>query len=74
MVFTGIDKAKFRRPVVPGDQLRIEVEVLAWRRTAARLHGTVYVGDKRVCEAAISCRLVSRSRGDENADAATDNA
>src|SRR5215472_378812 len=31
MVFTGIDRARFRRPVVPGDQLRIEVEVKAWR-------------------------------------------
>src|ERR1043166_8533260 len=33
MVFTGIEKARFRRPVVPGDQLRIEVQVKAWRDT-----------------------------------------
>src|SRR5947209_12716023 len=33
MVFTGIEKARFRRPVVPGDQLRIEVVVKAWRIT-----------------------------------------
>jgi len=39
MVFTGIEKARFRRPVVPGDQLRIEVVVRAWRMTAARLGG-----------------------------------
>src|SRR5215469_13537963 len=31
MVFAGIERARFRRPVVPGDQLRIEVEVKAWR-------------------------------------------
>src|ERR1700684_755269 len=31
MVFTGIERAKFRRPVSPGDQLRIEVEVQGWR-------------------------------------------
>ena len=31
MVFTGIERAKFRRPVSPGDQLRIEVEVMGWR-------------------------------------------
>src|SRR3954464_15474509 len=37
MVFTGIERARFRRPVVPGDQLRIEVEVLAWRMTAVRM-------------------------------------
>ena len=34
MVFTGIDDAKFRRPVVPGDQVRIEVTVLNWRTSA----------------------------------------
>src|SRR4030095_9772313 len=39
MVFTGIEKARFRRPVTPGDQLRIEVTVLAWRRTAVRMEG-----------------------------------
>src|SRR5690348_14277973 len=46
MVFTGIEKARFRRPVVPGDQVRLEVEVRAWRITAARLEGKAYVGGK----------------------------
>src|SRR5882762_3322803 len=36
MVFTGIERARFRRPVVPGDQLRIEVEVKAWREGGGR--------------------------------------
>ncbi len=48
MVFTGIERARFRRPVVPGDQLRIEVEVKAWRMTAVRMAGKAFVGDKRV--------------------------
>jgi 3-hydroxyacyl-[acyl-carrier-protein] dehydratase len=61
MVFTGIEKARFRRPVVPGDQLRIEVEVKSWRMNAVRMEGKVYVGDKRVTEATVSCRLVPRS-------------
>src|SRR5207302_3127825 len=43
MVFTGIDRARFRRPVVPGDQLKIEVVVLAWRRIAARMGCTATV-------------------------------
>src|SRR5215831_13585022 len=34
IVFTGIEKARFRRPVVPGDQLRIEIDVLNWRPAA----------------------------------------
>ena len=61
MVFTGIEKARFRRPVVPGDQLRIEVEVRAWRITAARLEGKAYIGDKVAAEATVTCRLVPRS-------------
>jgi 3-hydroxyacyl-[acyl-carrier-protein] dehydratase len=63
MVFTGIEKARFRRPVAPGDQLRIEVEVLAWRRIAVRMGGKVYVDGKVACEATISCALVDRSSG-----------
>lgn len=63
MVFTGIEKARFRRPVVPGDQLRIEVEVKAWRGDAVRMQGIAYVEDKRVAEAIVTCRLVDRDRG-----------
>src|ERR1700719_1720206 len=62
MVFTGIEKARFRRPVVPGDQLRIEVEVKSWRVSAVRMVGKVFVGDKRVAEATVTCQLVDRSR------------
>src|SRR2546421_690941 len=63
MVFTGIEKARFRRPVVPGDQLRIEVDVKAWRGDAVRMQGTVFVEEKRVAEATVTCRLVDRNRG-----------
>lgn len=62
MFFTGIERARFRRPVLPGDQLRIEVDVKAWRMTAVRMEGIVYVGDKRVAEAIVTCRLVDKSR------------
>src|SRR5574337_1903365 len=58
MVFTGIERARFRKPVIPGDQLRIEVEVLAWRTTAVRMQGMVYVGEKLACEAVVTCQLV----------------
>jgi 3-hydroxyacyl-[acyl-carrier-protein] dehydratase len=71
MVFTGIERARFRRPVVPGDQLRIEVEVKAWRMTAVRMKGTVFVGDKRVAEATVSCQLVAASRA-ERSSSSTD--
>ena len=58
--FTGIERARFRRPVVPGDQLRIEVEVLAWRRIAGRMDGKVFVDGKLAAEAMISCAVVDR--------------
>ena len=60
MVFTGIEKAKFRKPVVPGDTLRIEVKVIVWRTMAVKMEGRAYVGDKLACEATISCALVNR--------------
>lgn len=63
MVFTGIERAKFRRPVTPGDQLRIEVEVIAWRRTAVRMQGKAFVDGKVAAEAVVTCRLVPRKAG-----------
>jgi len=61
MVFTGIDNAKFRRAVVPGDQLRIEVTVLNWRRTAVKMLGIATVEGKVACEATVTCMLVPRA-------------
>jgi 3-hydroxyacyl-[acyl-carrier-protein] dehydratase len=61
MVFTGIDDAKFRRPVVPGDQLRIEVTVLNWRTSAVRMRGVATVDGKVACEATVMCALTSRT-------------
>lgn len=60
--FTGIEKARFRRPVLPGDQLRLEVDVLAFRRVSGRMDGKAFVGDKLCAEAIISCQVVPRER------------
>jgi 3-hydroxyacyl-[acyl-carrier-protein] dehydratase len=60
MVFTGIDSARFRKPVVPGDQLRIEVTVLNWRSTAVKMRGLATVDGKLACEATIMCALTPR--------------
>ena len=65
LVFTGIERARFRRPVTPGDQLRIEVDVLAFRGTAGRLQGKAYVDGKVACEAVVTCRLLSRAAKSE---------
>jgi 3-hydroxyacyl-[acyl-carrier-protein] dehydratase len=69
MVFTGIERAKFRRPVVPGDQVRIEVEVLQWKPRAVKLEGKAFVAGKLVCEATITCQLVPRQRPSSEAAA-----
>ena len=60
VVFTGIDDAKFRKPVVPGDTVRFEVTVANWRSRAGKMQGVAYVGDKRACEATLSCMLVQK--------------
>ncbi len=67
MVFTGIERAKFRRPVVPGDQLRIEVDVIIWRTTAVKMQGRAFVDGKLACEAVVTCQLVPRTNKSEPA-------
>lgn len=59
--FTGIDGAKFRKPVVPGDQLRLELIVLRLRPRYIRLRGEAYVDGQLVAEAEIASSLVERS-------------
>ncbi len=66
LLFTGIDKAKFRKAVVPGDQLRIEVDVIVWRGSAGRMQGKAYVGSKLACEAYISCMLIDKPKQPES--------
>ena len=55
MVFTGIEEARFRRPVLPGDQLRIEV-------TVVNMRGECSVVGKIAADATITCQLVPRVR------------
>lgn len=66
-VFTGIERAKFRKPVVPGDQLRIEVDVIVWRATAVKMQGRTFVDGQLACEAIVTCQLVPRKSESEPA-------
>jgi len=61
MVFTSIENARFRRPVTPGDQLRIEVTVLNWRSRAVKMGGVITVDGKVVCDAVVMCQVVPRA-------------
>jgi 3-hydroxyacyl-[acyl-carrier-protein] dehydratase len=62
VVFTGIEKAKFRRPVTPGDQLRIEVDVLSMKTRVGRIEGKAFVEGKLACQAILTCQVVPRIR------------
>jgi 3-hydroxyacyl-[acyl-carrier-protein] dehydratase len=76
IVFTGIEKARFRRPVVPGDQLRIEVVMLSWKasssRIVVRMEGKAFVNGKVVCDGVVSAQLVSMNRGKIGADSSSE--
>jgi beta-hydroxyacyl-ACP dehydratase FabZ len=58
--FTGIDRARFRRPVVPGDQAILEVELLQRRARACRQSARVLVDGALAVEAVISSAMVNR--------------
>jgi len=60
LYFAGIEEAKFRRPVIPGDQIRYEVEVLRLRSTYCKLAGKVLVDGQLAAEAVISSAMVDR--------------
>lgn len=49
--FMSIEKVKFRKPVLPGDHLRLEVKVVHARGAVWKLSGSAYVGDKLAAEA-----------------------
>lgn len=60
-VFTGIEGAKFRRSIVPGDQIRIEVDVVSFRTRAGKMAGKAFVDGKLACEATLTCMIVPRA-------------
>lgn len=60
-LFAGIDGARFRRPVVPGDQLRLELTVLKQRGTSCKLAGKAWVGEELAAEAEILAVVAART-------------
>jgi 3-hydroxyacyl-[acyl-carrier-protein] dehydratase len=59
-VFSGIERAKFRRSITPGDQLRLEIDVLSFKTRAGRMEGRAFVDGKLACEATLTCMIVPR--------------
>ncbi len=62
LYFTGIEEARFRRPVCPGDQLVLEVSVIKYKMGYAKLRGEARVDGNLVAEATISSVLADRNR------------
>lgn len=61
-LFGGVDHARFRKPVVPGDQLRLECEILQRRATSVKVHGVATVDGNVVAEADLLSIMVARPR------------
>ena len=60
LFFVAVDGARFRRPVVPGDQLRIEVKVLNWRGDFCKLEGKATVNGELAAEGTVMCKMIDR--------------
>jgi 3-hydroxyacyl-[acyl-carrier-protein] dehydratase len=60
LYFVAVDGARFRRPVVPGEQLRLEMTVLNWRGDFCKLDGKAWVDDQLAAEAKLMCKMVER--------------
>ncbi len=58
--FTGIDNCRFRRPVVPGDQVIFDIEVISIKRTFAKIHGRATVDGQLACEADMMSALMEQ--------------
>ena len=56
----GTDKTKFKRSVIPGDQLRLEVELLEFKGKRCRMRGEAFVDGKKVTEAEMMAGIVDR--------------
>ena len=59
-LFGGVDKARFRKPVVPGDQLRMECEIVQKRSNSVKLRGVATVDGELVAEAEMLSVMVER--------------
>lgn len=63
ILFASIDQCKFRRQVIPGDQLRLEVEFLVKKASVCKMAGKAFVEDKLVAEGVMMCQIVDKPKG-----------
>ena len=60
VLFTSIDNCRFRVQVTPGDQLRLELEILRQRGSVIKMQGQAYVGDRLAAEAVLMCSIADK--------------
>jgi 3-hydroxyacyl-[acyl-carrier-protein] dehydratase len=60
LYFVAVDGGRFRRPVVPGDQLRLEAKVLSWRGDFCKLEGKATVNGQLAAEGTVMCKMMDR--------------
>ena len=60
MFLASVEDAKFRRPVIPGDQLRIEMNMIRLKTSIAKMRGVASVDGQPVAEATLMCKLTER--------------
>jgi 3-hydroxyacyl-[acyl-carrier-protein] dehydratase len=60
LYLVAVDGVRFRRPVVPGDQLKLELDVLSWRGDFCKLEGKATVDGQLAVEATLMCKMVDR--------------
>jgi 3-hydroxyacyl-[acyl-carrier-protein] dehydratase len=61
LYLASMNNVKFRRPIVPGDQIRVEVNILAWKGDLCRIEAKAYVDQKLCAEATLMCVMVDRA-------------
>ncbi len=63
MFLASVEEAKFRKPVMPGDQLRIEMKLVRLKTTVAKMSGVATVDGQVVAEVTVMCKLIDKSSG-----------
>ena len=66
LYLASMNGVKFRRPVVPGDQLRVEVDILAWKGDLCKIQAKAFVEGNLATEATLMCVMVDRDRGNHS--------
>ena len=62
LYLASMNDVKFRRPVLPGDQLRVEVDILAWKGDLCKIQAKAFVDGNLATEATLMCVMVDRDR------------